>query len=53
MTTAQDTYPTLAATKAAPSARVRLRRPMRRAVTWALRIGLLAMLFVIPLAAYL
>lgn len=56
MTTAPNSYPTLAspvAPTAAPAARADLRRAAWRAVTWAVRIGLLAILFVIPLAAYL
>jgi len=56
MQTAQDPYPILAPAAAGAihaEARADLRRRARRAVIWAVRFGLLAMLFVIPLAAYL
>jgi hypothetical protein len=55
MQTAQDS--TLAPPGATATGRVRPRladhASARRAVAWAVRIGLLAILFVIPLAAYL
>jgi hypothetical protein len=64
MLTAQDSYAPLAppaapaaAPAVCPEARADLRRQLRRharvAVTWAVGVGLLAILFVIPLAAYL
>jgi len=56
MSTAQNTYPTLTTPEPPatdPSPLARAHRPVRRALAWAVRIGLLAILFVIPLAAYL
>jgi hypothetical protein len=50
MQTVHDTYATAASHGAT---RPDAHPSVRRAVAWAVRIGLLAILFVIPLAAYL